>query len=439
MRAIGVRWFRLTVAVLVLVSCFESSAGTSAGGFPGTDPTSMTSTPTGLIVASSTTPSSATTLPIEFQASRSVVGLGWEAIEVPSMLAFCHQAMVATDEEVVLWGGNRASCEYESAVGDPGFAYNPDTATWRQLPPSPLQPAVASTGVWTGSEVLICCGIEGISPAGGSEIGSNQTAAYDPEADTWRRLSDAPLGGPFPVSVWTGSEVMVVTQHGVAAYNPATDHWRSFPETLESLGRTNKVVWSGSELIVWPVWAAGGVQRRVHHGMALDPTSDTWRVLPDPPAWPAALEMVYTGDHLIIWGGLPANSGGSERAVGSSLDLATGEWIQLPEPLPEPDGCECNLGSQSLTWTGEYVLVSPGFYSTGLNPTAPLLLAFHPETDTWILVDDDSPTGLSDEGFIVGDRIILKEHVTTGSNRLLISPSGWQPSGEKIPPGSPAK
>jgi hypothetical protein len=346
---------------------------------------------------------------------------------MPEPLAFCHQAVIATDDELVFWGGNRASCEYGRPVGDPGMAYNPETGIWRHLPSSPLDPAVAPTGVWTGSEILICCGIAGISQEGGGEIGSNQAAAHDPETATWRRLSDAPLGGPFPVSVWTGAEMLVVTRDGVAAYDPSTDRWRSFSDPPDLIGRTNEVAWTGDELIVWP----SSVTRRVLRGVALDPASDTWRLLPEPPAWPAALDLVYTGDTLIIWGGLPAERG-SERAVGSRLDLPTNEWTELPEPLPEPDGCECNLGSQTLVWTGEYLLVSPGFFSTGLNPTAPVLIAYHPGTDTWILVDDETPIGLGTEGHLVGERILIEENVVTGSNRMFVSPAGWQPTGEMI-------
>lgn len=347
-------------------------------------------------------------------------------------MAFCHQAVIATDDELVFWGGNRASCEYQTPVGDPGMAYNPETGIWRQLPPGPLEPAVAPTGVWTGSEILICCGIAGIAQEGGGEIGSNQAAAYDPETETWRRLSDAPLGGPFPVSVWTGTEMIVVTRDDAAAYDPSTDEWRTFSNPPDLIGGTNQIAWTGGELIVWP----SSVTRRALRGMALDPSSDTWRVLPDPPAWPAALDLGYTGDTLIIWGGLPAERG-SERAVGSQLDLATNDWTELPEPLPEPDGCECNLGSQTLTWTGDYLLVSPGFFSTGFNPTAPALIAYHPATDTWILVDDETPIGLANEGHLVGDRILIEEHVITGSNRLFVSPAGWQPTGEVISANGP--
>lgn len=345
----------MTMAVLVLAACSETSTGPS-----GTEPvvtgstSGATSSSTEPTASTPTTPSRTSTTQLSvFPATREDIGLGWESVHIPaSFVALCHRAVVGTDTELVFWGGDETSCDYESPKGDPGMAYHPDTATWRQLPAAPLEPVVAPTGVWTGSELIICCGMT-----------SGQTAAYDPEEDAWRSLLEAPLSGPFPNAVWTGTEMIVVTQQGVAGYNPPTNQWRTFSQAPQSLGRTNEVAWTGEELIVWP----SNVERRVYQGMALHPTTDTWRVLPDPPAWPAALDIAYTGDALVIWGGLPAHFVGSERAVGSKLDLDANTWTELPEALPEPEGCECNLGSQTLTWTGEYVLVSPGMFSTGVD------------------------------------------------------------------------
>jgi hypothetical protein len=393
------------MAALLPVLFLSESRDPAVTSNPVTSEPSQTSTTAG------TTPS----LPSAFPAVRSSIGLGWESVEIPSSLvALCHRAMVGTDTELIFWGGDQASCDYEFPTGDPGMAYNPDTGMWRQLPESPLDPVVAPTGVWTGSEVIICCGMT-----------SRQAAAYDPQEDTWRSLAQSPLSGPFPKSVWSGTEMFVVTQQGAAAYNPTTGVWRRLPPTPERLGRTNAIVWTGSEIVVWPVFPDGDPLRRVEKGMAFDPTAETWRVLPDPPAWPSWLDMVFTGDSLIIWGGLPAESGGSERAVGSRLDLETNTWTALPEALPEPRGCECNLGSQTLTWTGEYVLVSPGMFSTGVDPSTPVLLAYHPESNTWILVDDETPLAHGGISLTVGERLVI------ASGRVFyLSPPNWQPTGD---------
>ena len=125
--------------------------------------------------------------------------------------------------------------------------------------------------------------------------------------------------------------------------------------------------------------------------------------------------------------GLPANSGSSERAVGSRYHFDTDTWTALPEALPEPDGCECNLGSQTLTWTGEYILVSPDWFSTGVDPTTPVLIAYHPETDSWILVDEASPLAWGGQSLSVGERLVM-----IADQVFCVSPPNWQPTGDVI-------
>lgn len=410
------RWFLIVAAVVGVVSCTESSVTTT------TEPSDVTSSamrepaPEASSTSTSLAPTT-TTLPATFRATRSTIGLGWDAVEVPApLVALCHRALIGTDDELIFWGGNQTDCEYESPTGNPAMAYNPATGMWRQLSESPLEPVVAPTGVWTGSEVIVCCGMT-----------SQQAAAYDPGTDTWRSLAESPLAGPFPEATWTGEEMVVITQTGTAAYNPTTDSWREFPPMPEDLGRTNEIDWTGSEVVVWPVFPVGDPLRRVEQGMALDPTTDTWRVLPDPEPWPSWVDIVVTDDSIIIWGGLPANEGGSERAVGARYHLEENTWTAVSEALPEPDGCECNLGSQTLTWTGEYVLVSPGMFSTGVDPDTPVLIAYHPETDSWILVDEESSLAWGGDSLTVGDRLVI-----VANDVFYTSPLNWQPTGETI-------
>lgn len=364
--------------------------------------------------STTTVPSIPTTSPTPtepFPAQRRTIpGLGWEVVELPEFVADCHEAIVATELEVYFWGGDRGTCDYESPVGDPGLVYTPDTGFWRLLPPSPLTPTVGPTGVWTGEEVVICCGMH-----------SNRAAAYSPETNSWRSLATAPYGGEFPKAVWTGSEMLLASQQGVASYDPAGDQWRTLASPPLNLGRLNEVLWTGAELIVWPRADTGPVQRRVFQGMAFDPSTDTWRILPDPPAWPARPDIVFTGEELIIWGGLPADNDGSERAVGSRLRIDTNEWLALPEALPEPHPCECNLGTQSLVWTGSLVIVWPGNFSSGLSGSDGMLLAYDPNTDTWSTIDG---TGLDLFGkpLRTDSRILFR-----GVDHLYVSPTNWAP------------
>ena len=111
---------------------------------------------------------------------------------------------------------------------------------WRATAPSPIDGRTEHAMVWTGSEVVIWGGtsssdepgqsvFEGITPRGG--------AAYDPAADRWRVIPNAPIPGRnLPVTAWTGSEVIVfgglageATRRDGAAWSPATNAGEGSP------------------------------------------------------------------------------------------------------------------------------------------------------------------------------------------------------------------
>lgn len=339
----------------------------------------------------------------------------WESIEFPEGVAGGNELIVWTGDEIVFWGGQEDDVE-ETPTGEPAMAYNPETREWRTLPASPKKPATGAAGVWTGNELIICCG------TGNQSADLATTVAYDPAANTWRRLADAPISGSFTEAMWTGEQMLVVALGGVAGYDPDTDSWTTFPPPADGDFRLGDIAWTGEELIIW----SREVERQVHPGIALSPTSGTWRTLPDPPAWPAAPDIVWTGEQLVLWGGLPAAGGGSERAVGSVYDPDTNSWSVMSEALPEPEAFEGNLGSQAMVWTGERVLVSTGALGSGVDPERSLLLAYDPHSDTWKLLDQALLPFRGGELLVMGDRIVIR------SDRLYISPVGWAPEGEII-------
>lgn len=284
---------------------------------------------------------------------------GWISFEIPSSVANPNGALIWTGEEILLWGGQNDTVE-NTASGEPGAAFNPETATWRALSPGPKEATFGPGAVWTGEEMILCCGQN-----------SSAAAAYSPTRDEWRTLSDSPISSEFTSAVWTGSAMLTATAGDVASYDPAADAWTTLTPPPSSLGRLRQAVWTGTELIIWP----SAMDRSVSNGLAYDPTDDTWRTVPDPPAWPASPDIVWTGTHLVIWGALPSPMAeDSERGVGSMYDPTTNTWTELPEALPEPDGCECNIGSQTLLWTGTDLIVEPGNLATGIDQnTKPLL------------------------------------------------------------------
>ena len=310
---------------------------------------------------------------------------GWAKFQFPETLAGPHVIAAWSGSELLLWGSQ----------ADIGFAYNPERERWRHLAASPRAAVYGTASDWTDDEVIVYWGDE-----------SPSVSAYDLQTDTWRSLPDAPITSVFSANIlWNGSEALLVSESRAAIYRPETDAWELAPVPPTPLGRSRDTAWTGAELVVWPT----DISRSTKRGLAYNPIENTWRTLPDPPAWPAMPDVVWTDEELIVWGGLPgsANVGYSERAVGSAYDPSTNVWTAMPEPLPEPESYEGNLGSQTLIWTVTELIVSTGHLGTGLGTADSLLLSYQPRNETWELLGISPVSGYNATGMVAGDRLVL--------------------------------
>ena len=79
-----------------------------------------------------------------------------------------------------------------AAVCNPndGAAYDPAAEEWRPIEDPPLPPLAGQRSVWTGEELLVLAG-DDPDPAEAGEAGG-EAAAYDPASDTWRSLAENP-------------------------------------------------------------------------------------------------------------------------------------------------------------------------------------------------------------------------------------------------------
>src|SRR5262249_36355725 len=137
-----------------------------------------------------------------------------------------------------------------------GAAYDPKTNTWSAMAPSP--PREDPISVWAGDRMIVWAGARCIDPGSWSLSGE----VYDPGTDAWTPMatSGAPLG-QFPDSqstgVWTGSRMMVwggsdgTTTEGGGFYDPASNTWASFQKpTPQWAGQPRYAVWTGSRVFV---------------------------------------------------------------------------------------------------------------------------------------------------------------------------------------------
>jgi N-acetylneuraminic acid mutarotase len=174
-----------------------------------------------------------------------------------------------TGKELVVWGGTDLSARTELRDG---AAYDPATDRWRTIAASPLAGRGEAASAWTGRELVVW--------GGGTLDGTSffaDGAAYDPTADRWRSLPNAPVAPrTAPAAVWSGRELLIWGGIGLpgaadndplarvierrtllaplgdgAAYDPATDRWRTL-EPVPLLGRgLAQAVWGGDRMLLW--------------------------------------------------------------------------------------------------------------------------------------------------------------------------------------------
>jgi hypothetical protein len=200
----------------------------------------------------------------------------WTDLPPAPLSARAYPASAWTGAELLVWGG--LANEASGGLGD-GAAYNPARRSWRTLPAAPISPR-APLGVWTGEELIVW----GTAVRTGSP--PRDGAAYRPATNTWRRIADAPIELSDAVAVWTGHEMIVfgaelspadnspATPTAIgAAYDPAADTWRRLPDSRLS-PQASTAAWDGRELIAWDYQSGTA---------AYDPVRGDWRSIPRVP------------------------------------------------------------------------------------------------------------------------------------------------------------
>jgi N-acetylneuraminic acid mutarotase len=210
--------------------------------------------------------------------------------------------VVWTGREAIGWGGG--CCADAQSNGE---AYNPATDTFRKLARSPLAPSQRPLGAWTGRELIVF--VSGFGPDGKAwPARLARAAAYDPAANTWRRIAQLPGAGTrfAGIAVWDGREVLAVAAGAKAqsalAYNPTTNQWRRLA-SLPTARVGAAAVWTGKRLLLWG-GQSGNASTDLGDGLAYDPQANRWSTLPTAPLRVRSGPVVaWTGHALIVWGG----------------------------------------------------------------------------------------------------------------------------------------
>jgi hypothetical protein len=131
------------------------------------------------------------------RATAFVPGRGWRLLaSLPAPRE--GPSLIWDGDELLVVGGKKAPRI--------GFAYDPSRDQWRRLAPMDSGRA-RSAMVWTGTKLLIWGGETGLP---GSFVTPPHGLAYDPRADRWSPLPQAPLRGRIhPLAAWTGRAMIV--------------------------------------------------------------------------------------------------------------------------------------------------------------------------------------------------------------------------------------
>jgi hypothetical protein len=325
---------------------------------------------------------STTLLPTTTTTAPRFISESWETFEEHAVVGRVFPAIVWTGTELVVWGGEKPS---ETTWHGDGAAFDATSRNWRELAVSPLAARSEHVGVWTGSEVVICCGrIEGSgAPAG----------AYDPVTDSWREIDPPPISPAFAQALWTGSEMVVfggvggggtANLTGAAAFNPDSGEWRRLADLPYGIERTASSVLGDGLIYVWP--SPSGFDNP--GPLSYDIANDTWTQLPAPPEdAPGTASVVWTGTQLFAYGASQYQTG---EAVGVSLvfDPAAQSWTETATPpLPPTDFYEGRDGSEAAVWADNKALVWSGWVGTSWDEQFTNVIAYDPESDVWTVLD----------------------------------------------------
>ncbi len=160
-------------------------------------------------------------------------------------------------------------------------AYNPATNTWRRIAPLPTV-RYNATAVWDGREVLVAGGY------GAPQTGKPATLprigfAYNPGTDHWRPLAPMNSGRTQFAAVWTGKRLLIwggnttlvgppQSSQGIA-FDPTANRWSALPQAPLSGRASPTAVWTGHAMILWGGASASRPYTPID-GAAFTPT--TW-------------------------------------------------------------------------------------------------------------------------------------------------------------------
>lgn len=278
-------------------------------------------------------------------------------------------ALAWTGQELLVWGGIRATLEGELRSGG---AYALASGTWRPMSiTNGLSPRIDPCFAWTGTMMWNWGGfnVDG-------DIPSTRVSIYDPVTDAWSfpaSRGDEPVARAYTKVVWTGREVLVwggLAQGENALgsgsrYDLASATWSAMSEVGAPVPRWQHLVaWTGTRMLVW-----GGRFETVEpaeSGGIYDPSTDQWTPMASEQSVTAHEPAgIWTGRELFVWG----------DTLPGLYDPETNRWRSV-----SMTGAPSSRRQPMVVWTGRFVVVWGG--SSNRTPLGDGGL-YNPASDVW--------------------------------------------------------
>ena len=214
---------------------------------------------------------------------------------------------------------------------------------WRETAPPPLAPREYPTGFWTGEEVILVGGSDAppcppnADCAAPSEPPLADGAAYDPEADTWRTIADAPVRFSWAQPLVVGSTAYLwiagepsrpQAPSAFLAYRIDEDRWEELDMPPGETG-WYQLVAAGDRIVV----VSGSDEEEERPDLVYDPSTSEWSELPADPFSPGFDRVaVWDGEELLLFDHDLADLSGDAPLRGAAFDFGPGRWRVLDDP-----------------------------------------------------------------------------------------------------------
>jgi N-acetylneuraminic acid mutarotase len=269
------------------------------------------------------------------------------------------------------------------------WRYDPLADLWESIPNAPIS-RTDQSAVWTGAEMLVWGGCTYAQDI--CQVYSQLGARYNPDSNSWQTMSTAgaPLGRTYPNLVWTGTEMIVWggqsgNVSGGGRYNPATNSWSSLSATNAPISAFSTAVWSGAEMIAWGgCTGVPSCNTPYNTGGRYDPATDTWTPTSasSAPAARFSHRALWIGDTMLIWGG---DNGSSYLNSGGRYNPVTDSWTAVSgSSAPGP------RRNQQMLWTGSVALIWGGTGAGNMRTGG----RYNPLSDSWTPINTKDPNSI---------------------------------------------